>query len=294
MATAAGTRTVEYAAGPGRRLGLAPGWTWARRGSGPDQAQEFDDRRARTVDVGNPHLVLLGPDTAGVEVAELGPKLEAAFPGGINVEWITVLSDDEGDFLDFRVWERGAGETLACGTGSVAAAAAARSWGAVDGGDVVRVRNPGGMLEVTLGADEDGHHVPGRAGAQGGRRRDPSGDALLSNVLPGTLIERAFRERIILVGVVFPGLTNEMVDDELDELALLVDSAGADVVGRVVQRRDAPDPATFVGRGKARGDRRAEPEPRRRHGRLRRRADARRSTATWRSSSGARPSTARR
>ena len=71
---------------------------------------------------------------------------------------------------------------------------------------------------------------------------DPSGDALLSNVLPGTLIERAFRERIILVGVVFPGLTNEMVDDELDELALLVDSAGADVVGRVVQRRDAPDP----------------------------------------------------
>ncbi len=73
----------------------------------------------------------------------------------------------------------------------------------------------------------------------------------MSNVLPGTLIERAFRERILLVGVIFPGLTNEMVDDELDELALLVDSAGADVVGRVVQRRDAPDPATFVGRGKA-------------------------------------------
>ena len=73
----------------------------------------------------------------------------------------------------------------------------------------------------------------------------------MSNVLPGTLIERAFRERILLVGVIFPGLTTEMVDDELDELALLVDSAGADVVGRVVQRRDAPDPATFVGRGKA-------------------------------------------
>ena len=42
-----------------------------------------------------------------------------------------------------------------------------------------------------------------------------------------------------------------MVDEQLDELAQLVDSAGADVVGRVVQRRDAPDPATFVGRGKA-------------------------------------------
>ena len=73
----------------------------------------------------------------------------------------------------------------------------------------------------------------------------------MSNVLPGTLIERTFRERIILVGVIFPGLTDEMVAEELDELAQLVDSAGADVVGRVVQRRNAPDAATFVGRGKA-------------------------------------------
>lgn len=153
VATTAGTRNVEYAES------AADGWASARVDMGParlgpDQAQEFDDRRARTVDVGNPHLVLLGPDSAGVNVAELGPKLEAAFAGGINVEWITVLTDAEGDFLDFRVWERGAGETLACGTGSVAAAAAARSWDAI-AGPVVRVRNPGGMLEVTLGADED-------------------------------------------------------------------------------------------------------------------------------------------
>ena len=151
VVTAAGMRTVEYAAGP------ADGWATARVDMGParlgpDQAQEFEDRRARTVDLGNPHLVLLGPDTAGVDIAELGPKLQAAFSDGINVEWITVLTDRDGDFLDFRVWERGAGETLACGTGSVAAAAAARSWDAV-GGDAVRVRNPGGMLEVTLGDD---------------------------------------------------------------------------------------------------------------------------------------------
>ncbi|HEY1652320.1 MAG TPA: diaminopimelate epimerase [Acidimicrobiales bacterium] len=154
VATAAGTRTVEYAEGP------AAGWATARVDMGParlgpDQPQEFDDRRVRTVDVGNPHLVLLGPDTASVDVAELGPKLQAAFSGGVNVEWITLLTDVEGDFLDLRVWERGAGETLACGTGSVAAAAAARSWGATGDG-VVRVQNPGGMLEVTLGADDDG------------------------------------------------------------------------------------------------------------------------------------------
>jgi GTP-binding protein HflX len=63
-------------------------------------------------------------------------------------------------------------------------------------------------------------------------------------------IERTFRERIILVGVSFPPHDEEMVDTSLDELELLVDTAGADVVGRVVQRRHAPDPATYVGSGK--------------------------------------------
>jgi GTPase len=69
--------------------------------------------------------------------------------------------------------------------------------------------------------------------------------------LPGTLIDRSFRERIVLVGVVFPGTDPDAVTANLDELALLVDTAGADVVARVVQRRNRPDPATFVGRGKA-------------------------------------------
>jgi diaminopimelate epimerase len=151
VATGGGVRTIDYA------VGAAPGWATARVDMGPaqlgpDQPQEFDDRRVRTVDVGNPHLVLLGPDTASVDIAELGPKLQATFNGGINVEWITLVRDDEGDLLDFRVWERGVGETLACGTGSVAAAAAARSWGTVDGATAIRVRNPGGTLEVTLGA----------------------------------------------------------------------------------------------------------------------------------------------
>ena len=70
--------------------------------------------------------------------------------------------------------------------------------------------------------------------------------------VPTTLIDRSFRERIVLVGVLFPGVSSEELDRELDELALLVDTAGADVVARVVQRRDAPDPATFLGSGKVR------------------------------------------
>ena len=67
----------------------------------------------------------------------------------------------------------------------------------------------------------------------------------------GALIERSFRERIVLVGVITGGLTEDDVERNLDELELLVDTAGADVVDRVVPRRAAPDPATFIGKGKA-------------------------------------------
>jgi diaminopimelate epimerase len=102
------------------------------------------------VQVGNPHLVLFGPDPVGVDVAELGARLQDVHPGGINVEFISL--GPAADSLDLRVWERGVGETEACGTGSVAAAAAARSWGLV--GDKVEVRNPGGTLEVALGGGE--------------------------------------------------------------------------------------------------------------------------------------------
>lgn len=66
-----------------------------------------------------------------------------------------------------------------------------------------------------------------------------------------TLIERSFRERIVLVGVVsFPRNLGE-VEASLDELALLIDTAGADEAERVLQSRETPDPATYIGRGKA-------------------------------------------
>jgi GTP-binding protein HflX len=66
-----------------------------------------------------------------------------------------------------------------------------------------------------------------------------------------TLIDRSFRERIVLVGMVMPPAGLDEVEASLDELALLIDTAGADEAARVVQRRNAPDPATYVGRGKA-------------------------------------------
>ncbi len=64
-------------------------------------------------------------------------------------------------------------------------------------------------------------------------------------------IDRTFRERIILVGVTLPSGSPEETDAALDELTALVDTAGADAVSRIVQRRDSPDPATFIGKGKA-------------------------------------------
>ena len=66
----------------------------------------------------------------------------------------------------------------------------------------------------------------------------------------GSFIERTFREKIVLVGVAGPGRDLDAVDASLDELALLVDTAGADEVARMIQRRDHPDPATYVGSGK--------------------------------------------
>ncbi len=65
-----------------------------------------------------------------------------------------------------------------------------------------------------------------------------------------SLIERAVRERIVLVGVTVPPARVEDTESSLDELALLIDTAGAEEAGRVMQRKDAPDPATFIGKGK--------------------------------------------
>lgn len=65
-----------------------------------------------------------------------------------------------------------------------------------------------------------------------------------------TLIERSFRERIVLVGVTLAGHTDEETEDGLDELSLLIDTAGADEAARVTQRRDTPDSTWYIGKGK--------------------------------------------
>jgi diaminopimelate epimerase len=101
---------------------------------------------AAFVDAGNPHLVLLDPALDDVDVATAGAAIEASFAGGVNVEWVWP-GPGPGE-LTLRVWERGVGETEACGTGSCAAAAASVAWART--GPRVVVHNPGGDVLVEL------------------------------------------------------------------------------------------------------------------------------------------------
>lgn len=68
--------------------------------------------------------------------------------------------------------------------------------------------------------------------------------------LGATLIERTFRERIVLVGVTMGGQTDDETEEGLDELSLLIDTAGADEASRLTQRRDSPDSTFYIGKGK--------------------------------------------
>jgi diaminopimelate epimerase len=99
------------------------------------------------VSVGNPHAVAFVDDAYSVPVEVSGPLVESdsAFPQRTNVEFATIASTEE---IHLRVWERGVGETLACGTGAAATAAAAHALGLT--GSRVIIHLPGGTLAVEL------------------------------------------------------------------------------------------------------------------------------------------------
>jgi diaminopimelate epimerase len=104
------------------------------------------------VSMGNPHCVLQVDDVATAEVASLGPAIESheRFPERINVGFMEVVDRNT---IRLRVFERGVGETRACGTGACAAAVAGQSRGLLDEG--VRVYLPGGQLVVSWRGDAD-------------------------------------------------------------------------------------------------------------------------------------------
>lgn len=103
--------------------------------------------RLERVSMGNPHAVTF--DDASFEALAPSLSVHEAFAQGANVEFVR----DAGERLEVRVWERGAGPTLACGTGACAVAAVACARGLRRWGDEVRVALPGGELRVTARAD---------------------------------------------------------------------------------------------------------------------------------------------
>jgi diaminopimelate epimerase len=122
----------------------------------PDAGREY---RGTVVSMGNPHLVLVGAaDLAALDLPRVGPHLEnhPDFPERTNVEFIRV--EDGG--IQARVWERGVGETMACGTGACATLVAANLLGLV--GRNATVRFPGGELDVEW-ADDDHVYLDGPA-----------------------------------------------------------------------------------------------------------------------------------
>lgn len=112
----------------------------------------WEDFQAPTaVNVGNPHVIFFVPDTDAVDLARIGPVIEhdPLFPERVNVNIATVVSREA---IRLRVWERGSGITLACGTGACATAVGAMRRGLVD--RKVAVTLPGGRLIIEWGADD--------------------------------------------------------------------------------------------------------------------------------------------
>ena len=119
--------------------------------SGPDalhaKIELFDEViEAACVSMGNPHAVVFSDDFDSVDVADLGPRIErhTMFPRGANVEFVRVVAPDQ---IVMKVWERGSGQTLACGTGACAGAVAARLLRGVE--PRVTVVLPGGELDIS-------------------------------------------------------------------------------------------------------------------------------------------------
>ena len=109
------------------------------------------DYKVTCVSVGNPHAVIFVDDVRAVPMEEIGPKIETheKFPNRINVEFVEPVDREN---VKMRVWERGSGETLACGSGCCAAAIASARTGRT--GRTVSVHLELGLLKIEWADDE--------------------------------------------------------------------------------------------------------------------------------------------
>ncbi len=133
-------------------------------GDGPlvDVPLEVDGQRVlvTSLSMGNPHAVLFVEDVDAAPVATLGPRIEhhAAFPNRVNVEFVQLLGRDR---VRQRTWERGTGETLACGSGACAVGVACMLRGVTERAITVVLR--GGELQIAWPANDAGVLMTGPA-----------------------------------------------------------------------------------------------------------------------------------
>ena len=114
------------------------------------------------VSMGNPHAIVYMDDLKDLDIEKIGPKFEnhIAFPDRINTEFVKVIDRHT---LQMRVWERGSGETLACGTGACAVAVASTLNGLVDEDKPVTVKLLGGDLQILWNRQENLVYMTGPA-----------------------------------------------------------------------------------------------------------------------------------
>ena len=114
------------------------------------------------VSMGNPHAVVFMDDVEHLEIEKIGPKFEnhSLFPDRVNTEFVKIIDEHT---VQMRVWERGSGETLACGTGACAVAVASILNHHVDGSTPVTVKLLGGDLEIFWDREENLVYMTGPA-----------------------------------------------------------------------------------------------------------------------------------
>ncbi len=121
-----------------------------------------DVYRFTAVSMGNPHAIVYMDDVEHLEIEKIGPAFEGHvfFPDRVNTEFVKVIDNHT---VQMRVWERGSGETLACGTGACAVAVASILNGHVDGTQPVTVKLLGGDLEIFWDRDDNLVYMTGPA-----------------------------------------------------------------------------------------------------------------------------------
>jgi diaminopimelate epimerase len=115
------------------------------------------------VSMGNPHCVILmnkGEKLSDIDLDKLGPELEnhPIFPRKTNAEFVDIKNNNE---VSMRVWERGVGETLACGTGACAAAVCVKKLNKISG-ENVRINLPGGKLDIMWKDEKSSVYLKGK------------------------------------------------------------------------------------------------------------------------------------